>query len=141
MVLANLSKPFMTRFNSMSRLDKSPRLLEALNISATFMLICFSAFFFGSQTLSESVMMLRRFIDFSHTGTGILALLKFNDFILGILLVIFMLWFEYLIAVKSFANKFLAKPISIRFAAYLAMLFFILLFGMFSNQKFFYLQF
>ena len=141
MVMANLSKPFMTRFNSMSRLDRSPRLLEALNIAATFMLICFSGFFFGSQTLSDSIMMLGRFIDFSHTGTGILALLKFNDFILGILLVIFMLWFEYLIAVKSFALKFLAKPIGIRFAAYLAMLFFILLFGMFSNQKFFYLQF
>ena len=141
MVLANLSKPFMTRFNSMSRLDSSPRLLEALNIAATFMLICFSGFFFGSQSLSESIMMLGRFIDFSQPWTGIMALLKFNDFILGILLVIFMLWFEYLIAVKSFARKFMNKPISLRFSAYLLMLFFILIFGIFSNQKFFYLQF
>ena len=95
----------------------------------------------GTQLLNTGGVSNSTFYSIAHTGTGILALLKFNDFILGILLVIFMLWFEYLIAVKSFALKFLAKPIGIRFAAYLAMLFFILLFGMFSNQKFFYLQF
>lgn len=141
MVLANISKPFMANFNRISRLDRSPRLLEALNIIATFLLVCFTGFFFGPQPVSDSVKMIENSLDFSHTGAGIITLLKFNDFILGILLVVFMLWFEYLLAVKSFAVKFMSKPISIRFAAYLLMLFFILVFGVFTNQKFFYLQF
>lgn len=141
MALANISKPFMTGFNRITRLEKSPALLKTLNIAVTFLLVCFTGFFFGAQPVSDSVLMIGRFLDFSNTGSAIMALLKFNDFILGILLVVFMLWFEYLLAVKSFAPKFLRKPIVIRFAAYLLMLFFILVFGMFSNQKFFYLQF
>lgn len=141
MVMANISKPLMTNFNRISRLDRSPRLLKNLNIAATFLLVCSSAFFFGQQSLHDSFVLIGRMADFSHTGPAIMALLKFNDFILGTLLVIFMLWFEYLLAVKSFASKFLRKPIGIRYAAYLMMLFFILVFGVFSNQKFFYFQF
>jgi hypothetical protein len=52
-----------------------------------------------------------------------------------------MLWFEYLVAEKSFAAKFMSKPVSLRFAAYLAMVFFILALGVYTNQKFFYFQF
>ncbi|MCX6283082.1 MAG: MBOAT family protein [Bacteroidetes bacterium] len=141
MVFANVSRPLMTNFNRITRLESSPRLLETLNISVTFLLVCFTGFFFGPHSLNASFMMIGKFADLSHSGSGILELLKFNDFILGILLVIFMLWFEYLVSVKSFAGKFLSKPIIIRYAAYLLMLFFILLFGVFSNQKFFYFQF
>lgn len=141
MVLANILKPFTDGFNRVSRLERAPRLLEALNIAATFGLICLSGFFFGPQTPGESLGMLGRFLDFSGSISGMVTLLKFNDFIFGILLTVFMLWFEYLIAARSFAGKFLGKPVGVRFAAYLAMLFFILVFGVFSNQKFFYLQF
>jgi hypothetical protein len=41
----------------------------------------------------------------------------------------------------SFKSKFMNKPITVRYTAYLGMLFFILVFGVFSNQKFFYFQF
>jgi D-alanyl-lipoteichoic acid acyltransferase DltB (MBOAT superfamily) len=141
MVLANISKPFMLEFTRVSRLEKFPRLLESLNMAATFALICFAGFFFGPQSPGDSLAMLGRFADFSNSGSGLMVLLKFNDFIFGVLLVVFMLLFEYLLAVKSFAQKFMSKPTGIRFAAYLAMLFFILFFGVFTNQKFFYLQF
>ncbi|MEI7661786.1 MAG: hypothetical protein WCK34_06305, partial [Bacteroidota bacterium] len=61
--------------------------------------------------------------------------------LLGILLVAFMLWFEYLVAVKSLASRFLKKPVAVRFSAYLFMVIFLLAFGVFSSQKFFYFQF
>lgn len=141
MVLANVSKPFMTTFNRISRLNNFPWLLKALNVTATFLLVCSTGFFFGKHPLSDSLLMIRNLADFSHPGTAILGLLKYNDLLLGILLIIFMLWFEYLVAVKSFASKFLGQPITIRYAAYLVMLFFLLGFGVFSNQQFFYYQF
>ena len=72
---------------------------------------------------------------------SVVELLKNNDFVMGVLLIIFMLWFEYQVAVKSFSAKFLGKPIAVRFAAYVIMSVFILAFGVFSSQKFFYFQF
>jgi alginate O-acetyltransferase complex protein AlgI len=132
----------MLKFNNITGLSKVPRLLKTLNIAATFLLVCSTAFFFGSHTLRESFLMLRNLADFSQTDKAILLpLIKNYDFILGILLVLFMLYFEYLVAMKSFASKFLSKPIAIRFTAYLFMLFFLLVFGVFSSQQFFYFQF
>ena len=141
MVLANISKPFMMKFNRVSGLESTPRLLKTLNIASTFLLVCFTAFFFGTNSLHDSFILIGKMADLRHTGAAIIELLKFNDLILGILLVVFMLWFEYLLAEKSFASKFLGRSISIRYTAYLFMLFFILVFGVFANQKFFYFQF
>ena len=142
MILANISKPFMSNFNRFTGLIKTPRLLKGLNIMATFLLVCSTGFFFGSHPLSDSFLMIRNLADFSHLNNAILlTLFKNGDLILGILLIFFMLWFEYLVAVKSFAQKFLGKPITIRYSAYLFMVIFILVFGVFSNQKFFYFQF
>jgi D-alanyl-lipoteichoic acid acyltransferase DltB (MBOAT superfamily) len=142
MVMANISRPIMSNFNRISGLIKAPRLLKGLNITATFLLFCSTGFFFGSHPLHVSFQMIRNFADFSKTSDAILLpLLKNGDLLLGIALIIFMLWFEYLVAVKSFASKFLSKPLTIRYAAYLFMVFFILAFGIFSSQKFFYFQF
>jgi alginate O-acetyltransferase complex protein AlgI len=140
-ILANVSKPIMTRFNTVSGLTKTPRLLRGLNIIATFLLVCFTGFFFGLHPLKDSILMMRNLLDFSNTGMVAKELVKNNDFLLGVLMVVFMLWFEHRVAVKSFKSKFLGKPVAVRYLAYLAMLFFLLAFGVFSNQKFFYLQF
>lgn len=141
MVAANIARPVMTAFNRVSGLVRAPGLLQWLNIAATFLLICTTGFFFGQHPLGDSFLMIRNLADFSHTGTSMLELLKNNDFILSILLIIFMLWFEYQVAVKSFAAKFMRKPVVTRLAAYVAMTLFILAFGVYSNQKFFYFQF
>lgn len=143
MVLARIFKPFMLYLNRISGLIKAPGLLRGLNIIATFLLVCSTAIFFGSHSLSDSFLMIRNMIDFSQTDkTILLSLLKNNgDFILGILLIIFMLLFEYLVAVKSFTSKFMSRSIIIRYSAYLFMVFFILVFGVFSSQRFFYFQF
>ncbi len=140
-ILANIFKPMMINFNRISSLDGKPGLLKGLNITCTFLLVCSTGFFFGSHPLNESLIMIRNLFDFSHSGTALKLLFANNDLILGILLIIFMLWFEYLIAVKSLAVKFLSKPIVLRYTAYLFMLFFLLIFGIFSNQQFFYFQF
>lgn len=141
MVLANISTPLMANFNRTSGLTKTPGLHKWLNITATFLLVCSTGFFFGQHPLSDSFVMMRNLMNFSHSGAAIIELLKNNDFILGLLLIIFMFWFEYQVAEKSFASKFMGKPIAIRYSAYLLMVLFTLAFGVFSNQKFFYFQF
>lgn len=142
MILANVSKPFMTAFNRFTGLARTPAFLKFLNIAATFLLVCSTGFFFGPHSLSDSFLMIRNLFDFSQTDKALLLpLLKNGDLILGILLIFFMIWFEYLVAVKSFALKFLRQPIAIRYSAYLFMVIFLLAFGIFSNQKFFYFQF
>lgn len=141
MVLANLSSPAVSTLTSFFKLDKTPGLLKWINIVITFLLVCSSGVFFGQQPLQDSFLMIKNLLDFSQTGTSILQILKNNDILLGILLILFMLWFEYLVAVRSFAVTFRKQPVVIRFAAYFFLLFFILIFGVYSNQKFFYFQF
>jgi D-alanyl-lipoteichoic acid acyltransferase DltB (MBOAT superfamily) len=141
MVLANTFRPVMTNFNLITGLNGSPRLLKWLNIAATFLLVSSTGFFFGQHPVSDSFMMMENLRDFSHTGTSLMELLKNLDFLLGVFLIFFMLGFEYLVAVRDFASKFMQKSIVIRYAAYLFMVFFILVFGVFSSQKFFYFQF
>ncbi|MCK9219772.1 MAG: MBOAT family protein [Bacteroidales bacterium] len=142
MILANITKPVMNNFNRITGLSNSPFLLKTLNITATFLLVCFTGFFFGQHPLRDSFLIIENLTDFSQTGKAILLpLLKNNDLLLSFALIIFMLWFEYLIAMKSFATKFMSKPVALRYSAYLFMLFFILVFGIFSSQKFFYFQF
>jgi alginate O-acetyltransferase complex protein AlgI len=142
MVMANVFKPLVNTATRVSKLDRFPRILKWGNIFTTFLLVCSTGFFFGPHPLSDSFLMIRNLIDFSQTNSAILLpLLKNGDLLLGVLLVIFMLWFEYLLAMKSFATRFHQKPIFFRYSAYLTMLFFILVFGVYSSQKFFYFQF
>lgn len=70
-----------------------------------------------------------------------MMMLQNNDFIIGVLLIVFMLWFEYLVKVRNFSRAFMNKPLIVRYSAYLTMLFFLLIFGIFSQQEFFYFQF
>lgn len=141
MIIANVSRPAMTAFNRFTRLSSSPRLLKGLNITATFLLVSSTGFFFGQHPLSDAFLMMRNLADFSHTGASTVELLKNVDLLSGILLVVFMLWFEFLVKERSFASKFMQKPMIIRFTAYVFMLIFILALGVFSSQKFFYFQF
>jgi alginate O-acetyltransferase complex protein AlgI len=141
MVLANISKPAMVAFNRITGLTSPPRLLKSLNIAATFFLVCSTGVFFGQHPFGDSLVMIHNLGDFSQTRISLSQILRNNDFILGIALIFFMLWFEYRISTKEFIGKFLEKSITIRYSAYLFMLFFLLVFGIFSSQQFFYFQF
>jgi len=141
MILANVFKPVMINFNRISGLSDRPRLLKYLNIMATFLLLFSTGVFFGQHTPADSMTMIRNFADFSDSGAVLMQMVRNNDFMLGLALIIFMLWFESLVATQGFSVKFKARSINIRLSAYLFMLFFLLVFGIFSSQTFFYFQF
>ncbi|MCX6245547.1 MAG: MBOAT family protein [Bacteroidetes bacterium] len=141
-ILERTFKPIMSNFNRITGLTRVPKLLTGLNIIATFLLVCSTGFFFGSHPVGDSFLMIRNLFDFSHTDKAILLpLLKNSDLLLSFGLIIFMLLFEYLVKEKSFALKFMGKPVAVRYSAYLFMLFFLLVFGIFASNQFFYFQF
>ncbi len=141
MALANIFKPELTKFNQISGLARFPKLLSAVNITATFFLICTSGFFFGQHPFSDSLTLIRNITEWSNTSAALLTIVKNNDFLLGTALIVFMLWFEYITMEKSFKPRFQSLPVSLRYAAYMAMFFFMLIFGIFTRQEFFYFQF
>ena len=120
----------------------SDLLLKGLNIFATCRLIGARGFFFGSHPLHDSFRMIGNLCDFKPTNKAILLPMLLNgDLLLGIALVVFMLAFEYMVALRSFVQRFLRYSVFVRYSAYLAMLFFILVFGVYTSQEFFYFQF
>lgn len=141
MALANITKSAMQNFNEISRLRRIPRFLRALNIALTFLLVSASALFFGQHSLSDSLTLMRNLADFSQTSSILRMLTANNDFILGMLLIGFMLTFESVTSRGKVKEWFLTRHTGIRFAFYLGMLFFMLIFGIFSRQEFFYFQF
>lgn len=141
MTFANISKPAMERFNRLSGLASAPRLNHAINVMATFMLVSATGFFFGQHSFQSTLTLIRNIADFHDSGIKLMMMLQNNDFIIGVLLIVFMLWFEYLVKVRNFSRAFMNKPLIVRYSAYLTMLFFLLIFGIFSQQEFFYFQF
>ncbi|HRW69499.1 hypothetical protein, partial [Lentimicrobium sp.] len=68
-------------------------------------------------------------------------MLQNNDFTLSLILIVFMLRFEALASRPGWKEHFMQRPLPVRLAAYLAVLFFLLIFGIFTRQEFFYFQF
>ena len=141
MTMANISRPMMEKFNRLSGLAAAPSLLKALNQASTFLLVSATGFFFGQHSFSSTLTLIGNIADFSDTGIALRQMLQNNDFILSLILIVFMLRFEALADRPGFKEKFIRRPLAVKYAAYLAMLFFLLIFGIFSRQEFFYFQF
>lgn len=141
MTMANISRPVMEKFNRLSGLSAAPALHKTLNQAATFLLVSATGFFFGQHSFASTLALIGNITDFSNTGIALRQMLQNNDFILSLILIVFMLRFEALADRPGFKEKFIRRPLSVKYAAYLAMLFFLLIFGIFSRQEFFYFQF
>jgi len=141
MTLANISRHMMEKFNRFSGLAAAPALLKALNQASTFMLVSITGLFFGQHSFSSTLTLIGNITDFSNTGSAVRQILQNNDFVLSLILIVFMLRFEALADRPGFKEKFMRRPLAVRAAAYLAMFFFLLIFGIFARQEFFYFQF
>jgi D-alanyl-lipoteichoic acid acyltransferase DltB (MBOAT superfamily) len=141
MTLANISRHMMEKFNRFSGLAAAPALLKALNQASTFMLVSITGLFFGQHSFSSTLTLIGNITDFSNTGSAVRQILQNNDFVLSLILIVFMLRFEALANRPGFKEKFMRRPLAVRAAAYLAMFFFLLIFGIFARQEFFYFQF
>jgi len=146
LIFALLTKKIQDRFNSKFHFDKVP----FLSVVTTFLLVAFAWVFFRANTVETA------FYISTHIFSGIPDLfhkvhhhqqiieymgLPTIDFILSILLIVFLETFHYVQSKKCISYIFLQRPMYIRWGVYITIVFSILFFGVFENRQFIYFQF
>ncbi len=149
MLLSYALKPVRERLAVATGITRAPRTLDILRIATTFVLVCFSWILFRASTISDAAYII------GHLFTGWGVVFRFNDlttelFSLGLAQQ------EFLIAVAGIAvlegshllqrrgtvrGQLARLPIGIRWAAYSAALWAILVLGVFGNKEFIYFTF
>jgi len=141
LVLETITENRRARFFEVTRINNVPVLKNALGIIATFSLMAFSLLFFRANNLGDSLLLLSNAVDFSNSGESIGYILKDNEVLFGILMIISLLTAEYLHARYNLVRFVSSKPLVIRWSVYIGFLFFVLLFGVLHKQQFIYFQF
>jgi alginate O-acetyltransferase complex protein AlgI len=141
LVIENITEKYRYRLFEKTRIDVIPWLRTTLGMTATFSILAFSLFFFRAQNLSESMLLISNAFDFSNFSGSLRLILKDNEVLFGMLMVISLMIAEYLHEKYNLVRWIGAKPILIRWTAYIGFVFFVLLFGVLHKQVFIYFQF
>lgn len=149
LILGILLKPIKTKLIKLTRINKLPTIHKLIQISITFSLISIAWIFFRANTISDAFYIISNlFKDITYWTS--LSYIKSNIFNLGLdkieflisIISIFIILLHSYFNVRSDVNtKLSSKPLVVRWAVYYVLLFFILIFGKFSNCEFIYFQF
>jgi alginate O-acetyltransferase complex protein AlgI len=129
------------RFFEFTGISKVPVIQTALGMVTTFSILVFSLFFFRADSLSSSITLISNAFDFSTFGKSARFIIKNNEVMFGILMVIMLMLIEYLHEKHNLVNMLRSKPVILRWAVYAGFVFFIIFFGMLRKQEFLYFQF
>lgn len=149
LVFSIWTKEIREKISIKTGLSKSPKIKEGLEILITFLLICFSWIFFRAKTVSdawyisthlffeiENIFSLDYLIKtISNLGLGKL------DFLVAVLSIIFMEFIHLLQNSYSIRNILKKQHFLIRWFTYYALIFSIIIFGVFGKNDFIYFQF
>ncbi len=141
LVLENVTEKYRERFFEWSRINRSEKLKGTLGWITTLALLVFSLFFFRAGSLQNSILLISNAFDFSGFAQSAIHILKNNEVMFGILMVIALLAAEYLHEKYDLVRFIAAKPLLVRWSVYAGFVMFILFFGMLYRQKFIYFQF
>jgi alginate O-acetyltransferase complex protein AlgI len=141
LVLETITENQRNRFYELTRINDLPVLKYTLGMLTTFFILVFSLLFFRANSLGDSMMLLSNAFDFGNFRESLGFILKDNEVLFGMLMVIVLLVAEYLHAKYNLVRFISSKPIIIRWSVYIGFIFFILLFGVLQKQKFIYFQF
>jgi len=129
-----------------SGLDKFPKLYKTLQIGTTFTLVSFGWIFFRASSLSDAIYVITHF--FSNISFNIFNNPNYDIGIGWAGLLVLLLSLAVMESVHFLQergmgarNFFLARPLAIRWSAYLAVIVLILLLGSFGKSTFIYFQF
>ena len=146
LVFALFTKNIREKINTLLHFDRIP----LLSVLSTFVLVTFAWIFFRANNLKSASYIIK------HIFTGIpdiihkllnhqsilenLGLSK-KDLALSVLLIIFLEAVHYIQSKKNLSLLFVQAPLYIRWTAYYAIIFAILVLGVFENRQFIYFQF
>jgi len=141
LVLETITENQRNRFYELTRINDLPVLKNTLGMLTTFSILVFSLFFFRANSLSDSLLLLSNAVDFSNFRETIGYILKDNEVLFGMLMVVCLLVAEYLHERYDLIRYVSSRPLIIRWSVYIGFIFFVLLFGVLQKQKFIYFQF
>jgi D-alanyl-lipoteichoic acid acyltransferase DltB (MBOAT superfamily) len=121
---------------------KSSRIHKAFQLIITFHLVAFGWIFFRANTISDAFYIIKNlFVSSSLTFNKVFILSERREFVVAILAILFM-EFIHLIQERVRIRQFLDdKPIVLRWVLYYAIIFAILIFGVYEEVPFIYFQF
>ena len=128
------------KFFEITGLIKFPLLLKTLGIVTTTLLISLATLFFGAKSLNDSMILIKHAM---HPGSisDLLSEFSNNDFVLGLILVVFLYVVEYLNSKYQLVTLIGKKHAALRWSFYLTAIFFVIIFGVFGELEFIYFQF
>jgi len=128
------------KFFELTKLTKVPWLLKTLGILFTTLLISAATLFFGARSLSDSLILIKHAACLGNFS-DLLREFSNNDFVFGLILVVFLYAVEYLNEKYDLVSVVGKKHIVLRWALYIAAIFFVISFGVFEELEFIYFQF
>ncbi len=149
MIAGRLLWPYRERTAAFVGLDRHERLHSAMQLITTFGLVCFAWIFFRAASLSDALFIVTHL----HTGwTGLLqpdkamALvsatgLTLHEFVFVVALLALLELVQMGMAKGSVLMWLVERPIYVRWLVYSAMVWSILLFGVFKHKEFIYFTF
>ena len=141
LVIETVTERQRNRLFEVTRLDKVPVIKGFITNIITFLILISTMVFFRARNLTDCGMIFLNSFDFSNTGLALKAILKDNEVLFGILMVIFLMTAEYLHEKYDLVRFVSKRHIVIRWAGYIGFVFFVLLMGVLHKQAFLYFQF
>ncbi|MCU0370639.1 MAG: hypothetical protein MUC31_04440, partial [Bacteroidales bacterium] len=140
-VLEALTENHRARFFEWSGISRYGTLQRTLGMITTFSFLVFSLFFFRAGSLENSLLLISNAFDFSDFMQTAGYLLRNNEVLFGILMIIALLLAEHYHEKFNLVRLIAARPLLIRWSLYAGFIIFVLFFGVLYKQKFIYFQF
>jgi D-alanyl-lipoteichoic acid acyltransferase DltB (MBOAT superfamily) len=140
-VLETVTEKYRTRMFEFAGIKEGSVLKNAIGMTVTFSLLTFSLALFRANSLADSLLLISNSLDFSDFKETLIYLLKNNELIFGILMIIMLMLAEYLHAKYDLVRVVASRPLIIRWSLYAGFVFFVLFFGVLYKTKFIYFQF
>jgi alginate O-acetyltransferase complex protein AlgI len=154
LVFSYFTKNIRRKILKLTGLSKPGPIHKFISAGTTFSLICFSWIFFRANNIKESLYIVKHLYTGFHGYINVLFKFHFPEIIkplslgLGPMdLYLAVIFISLLLAVQLFQRKtgirdFISqKPLVVRWALYLLLIFIILIYGKFETRQFIYLQF
>lgn len=141
LVLETVTDNQRARISAAIHLDDLGPVKKILGNLFTFSLLAFSLYFFRADTIGDSFRFMADSLDFSNTAASIREILKDNEVLFGMLMIIVLLVAEQVHEKHDLVRLIASRPLLIRWAVYIGFIFFVVIFGVLQKEKFIYFQF
>ncbi|HYG37840.1 MAG TPA: MBOAT family O-acyltransferase [Cytophagales bacterium] len=142
LVFAIISAPLRENLNRILGLTRTPGLLKVLQITMTFLLVCFAWIFFRANNVSDAFLLIENMTELKLSQLSLNMFgTNYYSWIMGILFILIMEIIHLFQRTGSIRDYISQKPALIRWGLYVVFLIVLLNFGVFNNEEFIYFQF